>query len=142
MLAPELTEHTGFLLRRAQQAHVAAWLREVSADVTSVQFGVLSALGANSGMSQQDLCESLDLDRSTIADIVVRLERRALLERVRAIEDRRRNVVRLTAEGERVLRELEPLVAKVDERLVGALPPADQVELHRLLRAVLAPRAT
>ena len=44
---------TGFLIRRAQQAHVAAWQREVSADISSVQFGVLSVLARTPGASPE-----------------------------------------------------------------------------------------
>ena len=79
--APEISQHIGYLLRRAQQAHVAVWQSEVSKEVTSVQFGVLSVLARTPGASQTELCAQLDLDRSTIADIVARLERRGLIER-------------------------------------------------------------
>jgi hypothetical protein len=51
--------------------------------VTSVQFGVLSVLARTPGASQTELCAQLDLDRSTIADIVARLERHGLSERIR-----------------------------------------------------------
>jgi DNA-binding MarR family transcriptional regulator len=133
-----VTEYTGFLLRRAQQAHVAAWQREVSADVTSVQFGVMNVLSANPGASQRELCEHLDLDRSTIADIVARLERHGIVERVRDAGDKRRNIVRLTAEGQREFRRLVPKVVRVDHVLTGGLSVDDAAALRRLLNAMLS----
>lgn len=133
----DVSEYTGYLIRRAQQAHVAAWQREVSAEVTSVQFGVLNVLAGTPGASQQILVQRLGLDRATIADIVARLERRGLIERVRDGVDRRRNVLHLTPLGETELSALLPRVARVDEVLTGGLAEGDQRELRRLLGALL-----
>ncbi|MCS5734557.1 MarR family winged helix-turn-helix transcriptional regulator [Herbiconiux daphne] len=136
----QLSEYTGYLIRRAQQAHVAVWQREVSAEVTSVQFGVLNVLAGTPGASQQELVVQLDLDRSTIADIVSRLERRGLIARARDLGDRRRNVLRLTDDGRAELAALQPRVARVDEVLTGALDASEREQLRHLLAAVL--RAT
>lgn len=69
-LDQEPLRHTGHLLRRAQQLHVAIWLRDVSAETTSVQFAALTVLDQRPRASQRDLGHVLDLDRSTIADLV------------------------------------------------------------------------
>ena len=133
----DVSEYTGYLIRRAQQAHVAAWQREVSAEVTSVQFGVLTVLAGTPGASQQHLVERLDLDRSTIADIVARLERRGLIERIRDDADRRRNVLHLTPLGERELAALRPRVARVDQVLTAGLGAEDALMLRRILSTLL-----
>ena len=132
-----MTTFTGFLIRRSQQAHVAAWQRVVSAEVTSVQFGVLLALDSDPGMSQRELCETLDLDRSTIAEIVTRLQRRGLIERERHAVDRRRNILTLSPTGRAELATLLPRVERVDEVLVGGMTPEDGEELRRLLSMML-----
>ncbi|MBF4571845.1 MarR family transcriptional regulator [Herbiconiux sp. VKM Ac-1786] len=137
----DVSDYTGYLIRRAQQAHVAAWQREVSAEVTSVQFGVLAVLARTPGASQQQLCVELDLDRSTIADIVARLERRELIARIRASTDRRRNVLELTDAGRVEVRALLPRVARVDDVLTATLSPDEQRDLRRLLGKVLAAAA-
>ena len=59
------------------------------------------------------------------------------MARARAAHDRRRNVVRLTAEGERVLRDTVEAAARVDGRLTAPLTPAERAELQRLLTRVL-----
>lgn len=130
--------YTGFLIRRAQQAHVAAWQRQVSSEISSVQFGVLSALAGRPGASQRDLQDALDLDRSTIADVVSRLERHGLVERVRADEDRRRNVLHLTEHGRTAHETLRPRVDLVETTLTGRLTAAERDRLQELLRRVLA----
>jgi DNA-binding MarR family transcriptional regulator len=134
----DVNDYTGYLIRRAQQAHVAAWQQEVSSEVTSVQFGVLNVLAGTPGASQQELCLRLDLDRSTIADIVARLERRGLIERIRDAYDRRRNMLHLTSEGRSELEALLPRVARVDEVLTGDLDPDERAALRLLLGKVLA----
>jgi DNA-binding MarR family transcriptional regulator len=133
----DVSRYTGYLIRRAQQAHVAAWQREVSSEVSSVQFGVLNVLAGAPGASQQHLVERLDLDRSTIADIVVRLERRGLIERIRDGLDKRRNRLHLTEAGERELAILLPRVARVDEVLTRNLDEADRLNLRRILTQML-----
>lgn len=130
-------DYTGFLFRRAQQRHVAAWQRHVSPTVSSVQFGVLSVLDQRPGASQQELCEALDLDRSTIADLVARLERRGLVARTRDPEDRRRNRLEITAEGSEVLATLRPRAADVEAALTDTLTPEDRRQLRRILLDVL-----
>jgi DNA-binding MarR family transcriptional regulator len=137
MDALEPLHFTGFLIRRAQQAHVAAWQREVSAEISSVQFGVLSVLARRPGASQRELCDELDLDRSTIADLVVRLQKRGLIDRERADGDRRRNTLRLSSSGLIELDRLIPLVENVERALTDGLSVADRAELRRLLQGVL-----
>ncbi|MCR6704815.1 MAG: MarR family winged helix-turn-helix transcriptional regulator [Cellulomonas sp.] len=133
----DLARHTGFLVRRTQQAHLAAWAQEVGPRLTNVQFGVLNVLHRLGEASQRELCDALDLDRSTVAGLVARLEARGLVARVRATADRRRNVVRLTDTGLALLRELVPSAARVDAVLTSALTPTERETLQHLLTTIL-----
>ncbi|MBO3661902.1 MarR family winged helix-turn-helix transcriptional regulator [Microbacterium stercoris] len=135
---PEPLRHLGHLLRRAQQVHLAAWQREVSRDITSVQYAALAVLERLPGSSQAVLGAELDLDRSTIADLVARMTRRDLIARTTDPDDRRRNVLELTATGRQTLEALRPRVHGLEEVLVGSLAHADRAELRRILRAMLA----
>lgn len=132
-----MTTFTGYLIRRAQQAHVATWQRIVSDEVTSVQFGVLMTLAEHPGFSQREICDALDLDRSTIADIVQRLQRRHLIERVRADTDRRRNELRLTSVGDREYAALLPRVESLDAALTRGLTDDESEQLRQLLARML-----
>lgn len=138
MLPPELSRYTGYLVRRAQQVHAALWLREGESEVTSVQFGVLSLLESNPSIDQRSLGDLLQLDRSTIADVVLRLENRGYIERVRDDVDRRRKILSLTEQGRQELRNLRPHAESINATLVGGLEPDDQHELNRLLRLLIA----
>lgn len=133
----DLAHHTGYLVRRTQQAHLAVWAQEVGSRLTNVQFGVLNVLHRRGEASQRELCDDLDLDRSTVAGLVARLEARELVARVRAEEDRRRNVVRLTDAGLALLDELVPAAGRVDEVLTSALTRTERETLQRLLTKIL-----
>lgn len=132
-----LPEHVGFLIRRAQQVHLAVWAEEAGSDLSNVQFGVLNVLHRTGGASQRELCDALDLDRSTVAGLVSRLEARGLVERARAAADRRRNLVRLTERGVAELRRFVPHAAQVDASLTAGLTDEEKVTLRRLLTRVL-----
>ena len=134
-----LSAFTGSLVRRAQQRHVAVWLSEVSAEITSVQYAALEILQAAPGVNQRQLGEKLDVDRSTIADLVARMVRNDLIERSDDPVDKRSYVLFLTSEGKKSLAALRPRVEEVERILTARLTQRDRLELRRLLSALLPP---
>ncbi|ACC75415.1 MarR family transcriptional regulator [Paraburkholderia phymatum] len=133
-----LSKFTGSLVRRAQQRHVAVWLSEVSAEITSVQYAALEILQKTPGINQRQLGDELDVDRSTIADLTARLVRNGLVERSDDPGDKRSYVLFLTAAGKKQLAALRPRVEEVERILTARLTPRQSAELKRLLSALLA----
>lgn len=129
--------YTGHLIRRAQQRHAALWNEVVSIEVSSVQFAALAVLEHAPGSSQAELGAALDLDRSTIADLVRRLERRGAIERRQHEADGRRYALRLTPAGRAELERLRPLVGEANERLTAMLDGDELASLRTLLRRLL-----
>lgn len=136
-LAREPQRHIGYLIRRAQQLHVATWSRVVSAEISSVQYSVLAILDRVGEASQRELCDEIDLDRSTVADLVARMERRGLVRRDRDPLDTRRNTVRLTPAGRTERDRLAPLVEQVQRELTSALSPQEGAALRKALLRML-----
>ena len=132
-----LSKFTGSLVRRAQQRHVAVWLSEVSAEVTSVQYAALEILQKTPGVNQRQLGDELDVDRSTIADLVARMVRNGLIERSDDPVDKRSYVLFLTADGKKQLASLRPRVEEVERILTARLTQRECLELRRLLLALL-----
>lgn len=134
--------HTGYLLRRAQQAHTQLWA-VLSPDVTPVQYGVLALVHDDPGVDQKTIAERLGLDRSTITEVVARLLQRGYIDRAQATDDRRRKTLHLTAAGEDVVATIEPIAHDVDALFTRALSPADRSVfdglLHRLAAAQESP---
>lgn len=91
-------------------------------DLTPRQYAILVTVAQNEGLSQTQLVDKTGIDRSTLADIVLRLLKKGLLQRRRTKDDARAYSVKLTDEGFRVLKSAEPMARKVDDRILAALP--------------------
>jgi DNA-binding MarR family transcriptional regulator len=91
-------------------------------DLTPRQYAVLVAVSQNEGLSQTHLVEKTGVDRSTLADIVRRMLKKGLLQRRRTRDDARAYAVKLTEEGWRILKTVDPLAKRVDDKILVALP--------------------
>jgi DNA-binding MarR family transcriptional regulator len=111
------------LLHRAGQSAADIFHGEMGdRDLRPRQLAVLIAVAEDEGASQTDLVVRTGIDRSTLADMVRRLQRKGLLQRRRKREDARAYAVKLTAEGQRVLRVAGPVEQRVEDRILDVLP--------------------
>ncbi|MFF9489708.1 MULTISPECIES: MarR family winged helix-turn-helix transcriptional regulator [unclassified Streptomyces] len=136
MAAVDLTTHPGHLARRLQQAHHLLWNTMVSEEITSPQFAVLNALVAEPGLDQRTVGERVGLDRSTIAEVIGRLIRRGLLDKVRDPQDGRRFLLRLTDDGVRTHRRLTVRTARMNQVFLAPLDAGEQALFIGLIRRV------
>jgi DNA-binding MarR family transcriptional regulator len=136
MAAVDLNTHPGHLARRLQQAHYLLWNAMVSEEITSPQFAVLNALMAEPGLDQRTVGERVGLDRSTVAEVISRLTRRALLDKVRDPQDGRRFLLRLTDDGVRTHRRLAVRAARMSQVFLAPLSGAEQAVFFDLIRRV------
>lgn len=127
----------GHLIRRAQQISTAIFSDECAAfDLTAVQYAALHTIEANPGVDATRLSALIAFDRSTIGGVLERLEAKGWIARVSSPQDRRIKLLRITAEGVRLLRAVEPAVRRVQERLLAPLTPCDRASMLRLLGAL------
>ena len=126
----------GYQARRLYQAYLAAWVRTVDATLTGPQFAVLTAISANPGVDQGSVAASVALDRSTMADIVRRLEERCLIVRETAMHDGRRKLLYLSKTGAKVYEDVSRRAHELDERLLGGHSPAERKRLIGELSAL------
>jgi len=136
MAAVDLTSHPGHLARRLQQAHYLLWNAMVSEEITSPQFAVLNALVAEPGLDQRTVGERVGLDRSTIAEVISRLGRRGLLDKVRDPQDGRRFLLALTEDGLRTHRKLAVRTARMNQVFLSPLSAEEQTLFLELIRRV------
>ncbi|MEV5613089.1 MarR family transcriptional regulator [Streptomyces sp. NPDC052225] len=136
MAAVDLTTHPGHLARRLQQAHYLLWNAMVSEEITSPQFAVLNALVAEPGLDQRTVGERVGLDRSTIAEVVSRLTRRDLLDKVRDPQDGRRWLLRTTPEGARTHKKLTVRTARMNQVFLAPLDAGEQQVFFDLIQRV------
>ncbi len=129
----DLASAPGHLIRRAQQVHTSVWATVVGEDLTSSQFAVLNVLHDKPGIDQTTLSQVASLDTSTCQDIVARLKKRGLIERLRDASDGRRWLLRLSEKGVQTRATVVPRVKEVGELLLGSMSPQDRNEFSRLL---------
>jgi DNA-binding MarR family transcriptional regulator len=87
------------LLHRASQAVEEVFAASVNVEnLTPRQLAVLVTISQAEGLSQTGIVDRTGIDRSTLADIVRRLQKKGLLQRRRTKEDARAYAVKLTEE--------------------------------------------
>lgn len=131
-----LADYTGFLMNwvaiRSRQ-HFARRLEE-RCGLHPREFGVLSVIAAQPGITQHAIGEGAGVDPSTMVATLDLLEERGLAERRPHPEDRRKRAVHVTDEGKRVLREGRSVAATAAREVFAPLSPDERKQLHALLR--------
>jgi DNA-binding MarR family transcriptional regulator len=95
-------------------------------------------ISANPGYSQVELSRIGNLDKSAIVTIVDDLETRGLAIRGRSSSDRRRNSLFLTAQGEKLMKEMHDLAMATEQPLREGLSPGEYEQLFELLEKARA----
>nr|WP_246345629.1 MarR family transcriptional regulator [Conexibacter arvalis] len=128
------------LNRAAQAAHELTADAFARAGARRHHYSVLLALRESGPASQAALGRRLGIDRKDMAAVVAALEGDGSVARRRDAGDRRRNVVTITADGERTLAQLDDGIAAAQEELLSPLTATERKELTRLLERVVARR--
>jgi DNA-binding MarR family transcriptional regulator len=124
----------GYLFRRMQQIAVAIFVEECRAyDLTPVQYAALVAIHTHPGIDATRLSAVIAFDRSTLGNVIERLETKSLVERKPARDDRRVKLLYLPKPGTALLREIVPSVERAQARMLQPLKPADRKTLLALL---------
>jgi DNA-binding MarR family transcriptional regulator len=130
----DLANRPGFLIRRLHQIHQAIFAEECgSFGITPVQFSILSVAATQPGLEQARLGHEVGVDRTTLANVVARLESRGLLSRAAGTTDRRLKHVTITEAGLDLLRAIEAPAKRAHVRTIEALATNEQ---DRFLRAL------
>jgi MarR family transcriptional regulator, lower aerobic nicotinate degradation pathway regulator len=130
-----LLEMPGHLIRRLHQISFALFLDQAKAfDVTPVQYAALVAVNSHPGIDQTALCNIIAFDRTTIGDVVGRLQRKKLINRVNGTHDRRTKALFITAAGRRLIRDIEPAVQSTQRLILAPLQPAQRRAFKEMLR--------
>ena len=124
----------GYLFRRMQQIAVAIFVEECRAyDLTPVQFAALVAIHTHPGIDATRLSAVIAFDRSTLGNVIERLEAKAYIERKPSREDKRVKLVYPTESGVALLADIMPAVDRAQARILEPLKPADRQTLMALL---------
>ena len=128
---------TGFLLQRAHRRLRAALTEALRPWNLGVgHLGVLGLLYARGGLSQQQLIDLLEIDKSSMVYLVDELERQGLAERRPAPADRRAYAVHLTDQGRQRLAVIGAAVTRVQDAFLDPLSARERAQLNDLLRRI------
>ena len=115
---------------RVSRQLVEAW------GLTMPQFDVIATLGDTAGMTCKQLGEQSLTTKGALLPILDRLEAKGLIRRAKGEQDSRQTIVSLTDAGQALYEAVFPAFLAAMRARLSALPPHDQAELVRLLRAL------
>ncbi len=134
MVEFKIEKSVGFLLSKVHQRLYAHFRQELAGfAITPPQFALLAFLWEKDGLSQTELAERTEVDRTTIGGLIDRLEKVGLVKRLVNPQDRRAHLVHLTPQGRRLEKELTPIARRVRERFTAGLGPGEYERLCELL---------
>jgi DNA-binding MarR family transcriptional regulator len=134
-----LLDYTGYLLRTAflRAATIAA--RELGQESHPRDAAVIATLHSYGPLSQKQLANGLNVNRTAMVKLIDGLEARGLVARVRDPGDRRAYALHATPEGLESMAEMLPRMATAEAELTSALSQTEHARLNELLRALIAP---
>lgn len=112
---------------RAQTIHLRSWGLNVA------QFDVLARVGAQRGMTQQELADSLLVTKGNVSLLLNRMEQLGLLRRC---QEKRSNILVLTPKGQELHDRVVPAHEDLIASLMTGLAPGEIAELQRLLHTL------
>jgi MarR family transcriptional regulator, temperature-dependent positive regulator of motility len=138
MSPAELARSPLHLLHRAYQAADSVFRAKMKqSDLSVRQLALLTALSEKEAVNHTILVKRTGIDRSTLAEMVPRLQRKGLLKCRRAKHDARAYAITLTDEGRRVLRTAESSGTSVDESILSALPVKERESFLDRLQSII-----
>ena len=124
----------GYHLRRAQIRFFNDFENSMGGvQITPGQFGVITLIAANPGLTQSALARAVGIERSTMVAVIDVLESRSLVERRPSPVDRRSYALVLSAGGSDMLEQLKPMVLEHEKRVTANLDSEERSQLLRIL---------
>jgi DNA-binding MarR family transcriptional regulator len=132
---PGLEHNLGFLLNKAariMREDVAESLKPLS--LTFQEYVILRMIDHQIVDTQHELAVRNDIDRTTMVDLIDRLEERELLTRQKDTLDRRKYKILMTTKGRKTLTHAKRLTEKAQKKLIE---PLSEVELTVVKEALI-----
>jgi len=117
-----LADSPSHLLHRAEQLAADRFTQLVGNTITLRQFAVLAAISESPGLTQAELVRATGIDRSTLTDMLARMEKRDWITRTASDKDARAHSVRLAAGGVSMLVASTRYARAADAAVLDLLP--------------------
>ncbi|MDB4293137.1 MarR family transcriptional regulator [Maribacter sp.] len=116
--------------------HLNEAFQNAGLDLTKEQMVVLKKLFEQDGLSQNELASLTYRDKSSLARLLSKMEKKEYIIREQDDEDKRVNNVFLTERGRAVFNETRPVIQKVINRMEHAISEADKNQIISILKKV------
>src|SRR5271166_2659165 len=117
-----LDRRLGYVLRRAQIAVFRDFFSAFEAyDNRPAQYSILTVIECNPGLKQSEVSEALGIQRTNFVAMIDELQRRGLVRRGPAPNDRRSYALVLTEKGRRLMSELHEVAERHEQRIADTL---------------------
>jgi DNA-binding MarR family transcriptional regulator len=108
--------------------------------LTDVQFNLMVLLhyqkGKEGGLSQAQISDMMLVNRANITSLIDRMEKAGLVTRGAHSKDRRFNIIRLTARGEKLFTKIQPLYFEQIHKVMSSLDTGELKNLMAMLEKV------
>jgi DNA-binding MarR family transcriptional regulator len=122
-------------MRRAVSIVQSDYARTLSElNLRAVSFSALSIIAAEPGLTQTQLADALQIERSNLVTNIDELANRKLIVRSVVVRDRRRYSLEPTETGKELAAIAQAKVADQESRLFACLTAAERQDLLRILR--------
>jgi DNA-binding MarR family transcriptional regulator len=137
----DIEKSFGFLLSKAYQHGWALFKEELDPfDMTPPQFAIMAFLWQQDGLTQVELSEKSQVDRSTVGGLIDRLEKIGMVVRHTHPQDRRAYQIHLTPKGKKMEKPLTDRAKRVTARFTAGLAPKDIEKLVKMLEILRGDR--
>lgn len=138
-LPDALANRLGYLLKHVQHSLMLTAAPALAPHgIDGRELAVLAVLGADVPLSQQEAAGQLGVDRTTMVALVDVLAAKGLVERHRSPDDRRKNIVELTAAGRQCLTAAGQARDQAERRFLAPLGDAEAARFVRALQTLVA----
>ncbi|MFH1603299.1 MAG: MarR family transcriptional regulator [Pseudomonadota bacterium] len=133
------SQGVGAHIGRARRTIVEAIDHELAPlDISHAQWIVVMLLGDGAASTAAELCKILIYDPGAMTRLLDRLERKGVLRRVRAGDDRRAVHLELTADGKKLYPKILETLVQVFNRLLHGFSKREVQQLEQLLQRMVA----
>ena len=133
------SQGVGAHIGRARRTIVEAIDQELAPlDISHAQWIVVMLLGDGAASTAAELCKILIYDPGAMTRLLDRLEKKGVLRRVRAKDDRRTVRLELTADGAKLYPRILEALVQVFNRLLHGFSKSEVQQLEQLLLRMVA----
>ena len=124
------------LIRRAHKAVDAIYTEEAPDGIPLPQVMVLGALVNGGKMCQTNLVDAGAIDRSSLSEMIKRMETAGLIARQRAVTDKRKLTVSITPDGRKAYRAAMFVIQRTERRIDAGLNATAQNAIGPILTRI------